>query len=528
MGGERRISGAPGLPWVKVLLIFLPLWALWLSFGMALERGTGFLTLEGLVISARALAITGPSAPDLGHINLTHPPMPLGVALPFAAMGFPHPSLWASSLGAAFLCGWFLVAFRRAISKQPWLLGAVLAVFGQPGVVHSALNGGAMVWTVALYALAFCFISRFALSQDGDADLKAAGGMTAWFEAGQAQNARARWLWQAALGFAAASLVRFDLLLSLPFLMLGALLLAPKGERDLGRMLTLLLVLFAPMIALHVMWGYLGWIFGDDFFQGFRHPEAYFRQFDPSVFGGASREVRSLREVVVPLLPGLAAGSVLLVYVLVRLRNVAVAFFAFAPLPAEAVGIWWFGETPSLSVAALPATMAAVLVLVGYETGRFGDREARGLSLGAVATLLAAWLCFVSSPQAEESRWRALLGGLEMTPSFPEERQIVERLKPSEKTRILVDQYPGAVIIALAGSTKGFVLPYQADYNLHMENPERLVTAVLARRNPEAFPLPDRVTQKWEFLNDDRRAPFRRVLEAGSWQVWERAEPLPH
>lgn len=509
-------------------LIFLCLWAVYLATGLVLDGRYHFLTVEAGVISARAiLSVKGPPA-SLANLPITHPPLPFGFSIPFAALDLPLPAVWVSSLMGALLSTWMLVHFRGHVSREPALGLVVLLAPFQAGMVHSAATGTAAVCGTAFLALSTYLICRFVLEQQTLHALRRKGRVTAWLYTDVFQADRMRFLWSSALLLALAGLGRFDLLFALPVYLVAAPFLLPRHERtDVARVVTVSLVYLLPLVALHLMWAYLCWVFAGDPLYGLKNPASYFQQVNPAEFLGVLSAgqrltlAESAREVVM----GVVWGCPVLFYVFVRLRSVAVVLVCMAPFFVQALALRVWGAPPGREFYALAYMQAVVLLMIGFGLRRFGAWETRLLALALAGCTALSWWHLAGSPVKEERVWSHLVRGehKEME-TFYDERQILQVLEEEAPDGpVLLDEGPGFAFVALRNSPDGFLLSHQSEFTLHAENPHVKAGGLLLHtpgQNGGLLPRQvDAVTLKWNYLDAMRQSFFEVKVKTPTWTL---------
>ncbi len=253
----RRLS----LP--LVALVVGGLTAALLATGQALAAWCGFLTTEGALISARAILAARGDLLTIASLGIPQPPLPFLAAIPFAACRLPNPALWVSALAGGLLVGWLLYSYRGIVVRHPALALLLLLVPALPGVFHSSVTGTATVTGFLLLVVAIQLAARFAIEQQNLREARRAGRLSAWVDPDREQAHAIRFLWAAALALGLASLATPGLGVALPLFLLATPLLLPPGERrNVGKIITIALLLFLPMVTVQALVQGLGWAFG--------------------------------------------------------------------------------------------------------------------------------------------------------------------------------------------------------------------------------------------------------------------------
>lgn len=513
-------------------------WRKWLSFLLLtlLFSGVGhwlawqfqFLTEEGTFLSSRAMIAGRGDPASLQNIGLVYPPLAFYLAVPLTWFFLPHPAIWLSAAWGSAFCLWMRKEFRTYSFRHRMLGGLVFLLPLQPGIFHSATTGTTFIAFAMLFTIGLYLVARFAIDQQMLDDTRHQGSMSAWVNSDQYMNERVRYLWSAALCFGIAGFCRFELLLGLlVFLPITPLLLPVRERREIWKMITLALLLFLPLFATQFIWTYLTWVFTDDFFYAFKNPSTYFRQ--------VSSEVLSHSELI--LLKGKpleAIGQVMLMavigfpvylYLLLRIRNLAVAILFATPFLVEGLGVATGLSLMSRSYLAFAGVLSLVLFLLCAIYRRTGRVETYIIGLALILCTAWSWIYFSESPYREERVWKDLVtGNHEAMIRFADERRLLthirDELEPDEL--VLMDDQQGYAVIALSNDPDRFILPYQKQFVTALQNPSLLADAA-AYRIPSIVPgLRDRVAERWWLL--DRRSvnAFTESERIGPWYFHQR------
>lgn len=499
---RRNLTPAAGF-------LFLGLWATYCAFGLLLAENFGFLTRENAAISARAILAAHGAPLSMLTLGVPNPPLPYVLAVPFAALHLPFPAIWVSSLMGALLCTWFFVWFRRDVAQAPVLILPLLLLPVLPGVLHSSAAGTPAIAAMAFLVFAVHLAARFALEQQTWNDLRRDGRLPAWSHSAQEQAHAIRFLWASALLLGLASCAQPGLLLALPvFLLATPFLLPPAERRNWPRSLTTALLLYLPILTLHVATASLGGLFTGDFF-------ALMKPQGETTFTAWSPSVASLREPLV----GFPLTAPVLLYVVIRLRNAAVALLCGVPFLVPLIETALGGSPDWRTLLTTAPLLATALLFLGFRSNRFSRPELGGLVVASMISACTAWLFFAASPVPEERAIASLITGRASdVTTFRAERELANRL--DEGSAILLDARAGAVFVTLKNDAAPFLLSGDRRFHFHLANPHTAPHRVLMSHD-------DEVTRAWESLTPAKTIAFREVASAGAWRLLAPLHSVP-
>ncbi len=215
----------------------------------------------------------------------------------------------------------------------------------------------------------------------------------------------------------------------------------------------------------------------------------------------------------------------MLIYVVIRLRNAAVALLCAIPFVVEFLFVWDGGSALARDGRSLATVLGISLVLLGAQLGRFRQREFTALTAATILVAVVGWIQLADSPRPEERVFARLARGEDVT-TFADERRLVERIgaDPTART-VLLDDAAGFALIALLGDCSRFVLPHEARFRFSLENPQRCASHALLRRSGIGG-RPELVSSAWISLGADKRAFFRPEFEAGRWRLLANSPPV--
>lgn len=501
---------------LSALLIFLGLWVVYCGLGQFLAARFGFLTLDNVVISARAILATRGDALTLLSLGVPYPPLPFLLSLPFAALGLMNPAIWMSSLLGAGICAWFFVWFRADVARTPILVVLLLALPVLPGLLHGACLGTSGIAALALLVFSIHLATRFALEQQSLNELRSDGRLSAWIDTARDQAHAIRFLWAAALLLGLACCAQPSLILALPAFLLATPLLLPRSERRQGRRIfTIALLLYLPVVAVHVAGGTLSAMFDHDFFRGFRpaasslHPEFLL----PSFLTPA--------QTAAQLLLGFAVTCPSFFYLLLRLRNPAVAVLCLIPLLIAWIETAFAGIPLHRASFTLATLLAIVLIFLGARLRRFRRGELAALVTATMLSVIGSWFYFAASPQTTE---RALVqlatGRAESLTTFADERRLAANLTGAR--RVLLDERSGGAFITLLNDPRPFVLSRDGRNRFVLDNPQLGATHLLMRESPGSA---DAIATKWPSFSREKAAAFQEIAQAGLWRLFAHLHP---
>ncbi len=517
----------PGWQNIAPIVIAITLAGAWITTGLALCEWCGFLTTESALISARAVLAARSDLLTFASLGVPKPPLAYLAAIPFAGIGLPHPAVWVSALAGAGLIGWLAYSFRRVIASRPALVLLLVAAALLPGVFHSAVTGSATVLGLFAMVVAIQLAARFALEEQNLREARRIGWLSAWIDPEREQAHAIRFLWAAALMLGLASLANRGLLLALPIFLLATPLLLPSEDRRNGRkVVTIALLLFLPMATVQALWHGLSWAFGKEW-EGLLLPTsaAVARSSVESFRDGLSWSLRSPVAAAAYLSGGLLLTGPVLIYVLARLRNAAVALLCTIPFVIELVAM--LGGRSQLSQAwlSLAPLLAVMLILLGTQLHRLSSREVTGLTLATFAAMIFGWQLMATSPLEEERAWRRLLAGYDVR-TFTAERQLAELIESTPTAfKVLADDSNAFAVIALLNDASRFVLPHEQRFQFTIDNPHVAASHALLR-DPQLTIRPDLVSRAWSSLGADKTDRFRTTLQIGGWQLLENETPF--
>ncbi len=517
----RRLS----LP--RIAFVVVVLTAALLATGQALAAWWGFLTNEGALISARAILAARGDLLTFASLGIPQPPLPFLAAIPFAAAGLPNPSLGVSALAGGLLLGWLLYSYRGVVVRHPALAVLVFAVPILPGVFLSSVTGTSTITGFLLLVVAVQLAARFAIEQQNLREARAAGRLSAWVDPEREQAHAIRFLWAAALALGLASLATPGLAVALPLFLLATPLLLPPGDRrDLRKVVTIALLLFLPMVTFQALVLGLGWAFGAGW-PGFLRPAsiAALEVGDGGLGDGLRWSLRSPVAALAHVSLGLLLAGPVLVYVVIRLRNAAVALLCAIPFVVEFLLVWNGGSSLARDGRSLATLLAVSLILLGVQLGRFRPREFTALTVATLAVAGVGWIDLADSPRSEERIFARLARGADVT-TFADEREIADRLAANPAaTNVLLDASVGSGLIALLNDSSRFVLPHEARFRFSLENPHLCASHALLRASVTSGNS-ELISRAWTSLGADKRAFFRPETEAGRWRLLANSPPV--
>jgi len=506
-----------------LVLIFGSFWVLFAAFGQVLAARYGFLTSEGAAISMRAIVAAQGDGMTMATLDLPQPPLPYFMAIPFAMLGLQYPAIWVSAMMAAILCTWYFASFRLEIENEPVLVILPLLVPLQPGVLAGGAGGTAGITAVALLAFASYFGVRFTLERQAFEEMRAAGRMSAWVSSERYQGRRVRFLWSAALLLGLAGFAKSSLIVALPIYLMAIPFLLPGHERrDIPKILTLALLLFMPVVAVHLMWMYAGWVLNDDPWRGLAAPDGFVSQLRGVDVLPAVKMAPALAMGHVAL--GMLATCAVFVYVLVRLRSVSVFFLCIAPFSVEVVALMTGHGLQFRGYLTLTSLLAMILIFLGAKVGRFGPLELKVLAGIMCLGTAGSWIYFSASPQREDRAFAALVSGRpEELFTFPGQRAVAAMVSANPgMEQILMDERAGFGVIAILNRFDPFILSHQSRYRFANENPNLGADLVAVRREEWEWRKSVAAQEGWLPLEAARTAAFRPLVETDDWLLLER------
>jgi hypothetical protein len=498
-----------------------------LATGQALAAWGDFLSNEGALISARAILAAHGDLLTMASLGIPQPPLPYFAAIPFAAGGLPHPALWVSALAGGLLVGWMLYSYRGIVVRHPALAVLLFMIPVLPGVLLNSVTGTATVSGFLLLVVAIQLAARFAIEQQNLREARWTGRLSAWVEPEREQAHAIRFLWAAALALGLASLATPGLLVALPlFLLVTPLLLPPGDRRDLRKITTVTLLLFLPMVTVQALLYGLGWAFGSEW-PGFLQPSTV----TAGEIGNAglgndlSWSLRSPAAAAAQVSTGLLIAGPVLIYVVIRLRNAAVAVLCAIPFVVEFLFVLDGGSALSRADWSLATLLGIALTLLGAQLGRFREREFSALTVATFAVVVFGWFQLADSPRSEERVLARVWRGEDVA-TFVDERKIAAAIAADPTARtVLLDDSTGYGLIALLGDGAPFVLPHEARFRFALENPQLGASHALLRR-PGRGGSPDLILSGWQSLGADKRACFLPQTEAGRWRLLVNSPPV--
>jgi hypothetical protein len=495
---------------LSTLFIFAGLWAVYCGLGQMLAERFGFLTLEDVIISSRAILATRGDALTLLSLGVPHPPLPFLLTLPFAEIGLKNPAIWMSSFLGAVVCTWFFFWFRRDVARVPILVLLLVVLPILPGVLHSACSGSSGIAVLALLVFSIHLAARFALDQQSLNDLRGEGRLSAWIDTARDQAHAIRFLWAAALLLGLACCAQPGLILALPaFLLVTPLLLPPKERSQWRRIFTIALLLYLPIIAVHIASGVLSGMFDHDFFRGLRPATSSFTH-----LGGLEpASSHSPLGNAWYLLYGAALTCPPFIYLLIRLRNPAIALLCLIPFFVAWIGIS-FGDLPTMRAPFTLATLLSIiLIFLGARLNRFRRAELAALVVTTTVSTIGAWVFFAASSQSEEHALiRLATGRTNELATFSDERTLAAKL--GRAPGVLLDEVEGAAFVAILNDPTPFIFSHEARHRFALSNPQLRATQLLMRAD---LGSKDAIAGIWPSLGARKTASFREVAHAGPW-----------
>jgi hypothetical protein len=485
-------------------LIFIGLWAAYCGLGQLLADRFGFLTHDCVAISSRAILAARGDALTLLSLGVPHPLLPVVATLPFAWLGLKNPAIWMSSLLGAITCVWFFTWFRRDVSRMPLLVVPLLVLPLLPGLVFQASSGCSGIAALALIVFAIHLAARFALEQQRRSDLRASGQLVAWTDHAREQAHAIRFLWAAALLLGLACCAQPGLILALPvFLLVTPLLLPPDERGQRRRIVTIALLLYLPILTVYAAEALLSAMFDHDFLHALK---------TLAIGAGGGGPGRAVAGSAVDVLAGLAFTCPVLVYLLVRLRNAAVALLCLIPFLVIWIEICLGGAPSARAPYTLAALLSILLLFLGASLGRFQRGELAALVCALVLSVAGSWIFLSNSPIVEEHALSRLASGqTDSLATFADERRIAPSLGHAG---ILLDEESGGAFITLLNDPSPFILAYQSRWRFALNNPEVRANSVLMRAAPG---VRDQVAATFGSLGRAKQGAFHQIASAGPW-----------
>jgi hypothetical protein len=523
--------------WISIqspsLIRFSVFWALFTGVGLWLAFQQGFLAWEGSFLSARSLLAARGDPAGISNIGLVYPPLAYYLALPFARLGLPHPSIWLSgAVGALFLV-WWGNRFKHQVGGQYWSYRAVallvpLGILLCPGFWHGSTLGNSLVLYHVLLTFAVYWLGRFLMDMTTLQRARADGRMSAWVNSDLYEHDRLPYLWGTGLILGLCGFAKFDLLWALPWLIPLSWLFFPREERkDWNKQVTLGLLLFLPLLACQAMWGYLCWVFRDDFFYFLNHPSSYYRQVDqasflrPDILYYKGEPIR----ILLYFLKGILITSPMLLYLQIRCRCWPLVGLTLVPIWVEGVEMYQGVSLLDREFFGGMAMMAAVLLLLSMRSRVIQGREGLVCAVLMVASMAPHWWYFSQSPLREERIWMEWASTRKLQERNPQERLLADLLRRNpEASQILMDESSGYCIVDLTNAPRKFILPYQEKFQSALENPGRHARYVLFKSKKLSPMTSDLVAERWEVLPPEQRSMFMTEAVVAPWVLLRRED----
>lgn len=505
--------------------------------GLELNDSAGVLDPEGALVSSRAVLAAWKTPRVLNEVDLAFPPLPCYLAVAPAYLGLSHPALWVSAMAGAAL---ILAGFNLCRNRLLMAGNAARTCFGvmlllaliQPSFLADVSSGRPTILWIAPVLAFLYFLGRFGLDMQAVATARETGRLSAWMESDRYQQQRLRFLWGAALFLALAAFSSSHVLFLIPPAMVLSVFLLPAAERrDRAKVITLLMVVFLPVVASQVILAYLSWVFTGDGFFFIRNNFARQLLAQPvasAVFTGGN--IGQLSSALWRVGAGLALLWPVLLYLLWRLRCWPVALLMLVPFAA---GIWseaigrplssgaYFSIAPSVVIIAFafvlayrpPGTIRVLVVIAAF--GLITAFSWRQALAGHVEGAARVWARIA---------WDAA-GGVGHAADFADERTILSHLPPDLKPNsVLCDDAAGFVFPILYKSARPFLIRADPHFFSALAMPENYVDYIFMQVSEPNETVVDRVARHWLDLPPNRHPSFALVATSGRWELWQRQE----
>jgi hypothetical protein len=528
MSSRRASLRWPGIPSEGEIIVLLAVSVTFLVVAFAIQGWIGPISKETLFISSRALATGQGNPADLRNLGLVYPPLHYLLSSAFATFRLWLPPVWVTCTGAGIFCAWVFGRFRRTPGVGLWAAIVVPLSPLWPGFIQGTISGSSDQLFALLLVPAFYFLGTFILDQQFLTVAVERGRFSAWLDSAAYQHDRIRFVWAGALVLAAASLVRFDLILLLPLLIaITPFFLVGERPKGTAKVFTLVVLLYLPLIACLLMIGFLSGIYTGDFLYPLHNPQTYFRLIE--LQDSADKLFVSFREErwtsIMNVATSALLGCFLFPYLLWRIRCWPVAVLCLVPFLQQIFALR-FGETGySQAYFVLSPLLSTILYLFGLRYGRFHAWERRLLPFGFILALVVGWFTFLYLANQEEEWLRDIAFGRPVR-SFVKADilRVVQCLEQrKDLRRILIDENSGYQILALTNEPHRFVVNHETAFSNAVENPALYVDGIVINNGTSSYP--DRVRQHWPEQSWPPSG-FKLLDEIGSWKIFG-LEPSP-
>jgi hypothetical protein len=522
MSSRSAFRRWPSIPGPGEISILLAVSVTFLVIAFAVQGWIGPISREALFISSRALATGSGNPADLRNLGLVYPPLHYLLSSGFATFRLWLPPVWVTCAGAGIFCAWMFARFLRTSGVGIWAASVVPLNLLWPGFIQGTISGSSDQLYAILLVPAIYFLGTFILDQQLLTEAVKSGRFSAWMDSAAYQHDRIRYVWAGALQLAAASLVRFDLILLLPLLIaITPFFLVGEPQKGTAKVFTLVVLLYLPLIAFLIMIAFLSGIYTGDFLYPLHNPLNYFRliEFQSS----ADNLLLSFREqrwaIIVTVATSPLFSCFLFPYLLWRIRCWPLAVLCLVPFLQQILALR-FGQTGySQSYFVFSPLLSTMLFLFGVRYGRFHAWERRVLPIGFLIALAVGWISFLHLSNREEQWFSDLAFGRPARSFAKPEILGVVRLLDQRKDlhRILIDENAGYEILALVNQPDRFVVNHATGFSNAVENPASFVDGIVI--NDGASSYPDQVREHWP---EDSRPPpgFKLLDQIGPWKIF--------
>jgi hypothetical protein len=512
----------PSIPGPGEISILLAVSVTFLVVAFAIQDWIGPLSREALFISSRALATGGGNPADLRNLGLVYPPLHYLLSSAFAAFRLWLPPVWVTCIGAGIFCAWLLARFLRTRGVGFWTASVAPLILLWPGFIQGTISGSSDQLYAMLLVPAFYFLGTFILDQQLLTSAVKSGRFSAWLDSAAYQHDRIRYVWAGALQLAAASLVRFDIILLLPLLIaITPFFLVGEPQKGTAKVFTLVVLLYLPLVAFLLMIAFLSGIYTGDFLYPLHNPLNYFRLIEFQ--NSADTLLLSFREERLATITTVATSAVLscflFPYLLWRIRCWPLAVLCLVPFLQQLLALR-FGQTGySQAYFVFSPLLSTLLYLFGIRYARFHIWEQRLLPIGFLLALVVGWFSFLHLSNREEEWLRDLAFGQPVRSFAKPDILGVVRLLDQRKDlrRVLIDENAGYEILALANQSDRFVVNHATSFSNAVENPASFVDGIVM--NDGASSYPDQVREHWP---EESRPPpgFKLLDQIGPWKIF--------